>query len=297
MNYLKAFIGQFYRNDETICLACSPRSGSTWLAERLVEMGGLDWVDEPLRLRKGENDPLFTRGLRARTCLLDASEDRVALVRSVMTDVLKGQVGYLQVAPRLKRRLLLKFVRANRMLGWLSREFKLKHNVLMVRHPCAVVASNVSMHSGKSVWSGVTKAAPDVPECLRERVASLLNGDVHRALAINWALDQLVPLSIDPPSNTLLIFYEDLVAEPDRELMKIAQFCGLVFRKLEDRASATASPDFSRDSQTSKWKSQLSIAAIDDILKTCHQLGVDLYSSDPMPVKRRPRQLDGSKDC
>jgi len=286
MHPLKKLVTHLYRRKDTVCITSSPRSGSTWLAEMLVQIGGFDWVNEPLRLLQGKHDPLYEQGIRARTCLIDADARRVASVTSIMSDVLDGRIGYLQLSPRVQRRLLLKFVRMNRMLAWVTQDFELQHNLLLVRHPCAVVASQLAMHGSNSVWSKIKQPAPDIPRYLRQRVMPLVNEDPHRNIAINWALDQRIPLYDYRPDNTLLVFYEDLMAHPYQEWKRISQFCGVDFKTVQDRASATASQDFFRETQTSKWKEQLSPHMVDDILSTCHELGVNVYTTDLMPTSR-----------
>lgn len=285
MHPLKKLLTTCYDIQNTITVSCSPRSGSTWLSERLISIGKLDCVDEPLRLEKGRDDPLYHLGLRARTCLIDADQNRIDSVKSIMNEVLYGRVGYLELYPRLQRRLLLKFVRINRMLGWATREFNLRYNVLLLRHPCAVISSQLLMHGGNTAWFTVSKPAPDIPKYIEDKVNELSNGKAHRTLAINWALDQRIPLFDDRPKNILLVFYEDLIINPEQELSRICNFCNLKFRRIPDKASATASADFSREKQISKWKNQLTPSIAEDIVMTCQKLGIDFYTTDALPKK------------
>ena len=286
MHPIKKIITQLYNMEDTICLTSSPRSGSTWLAERLVEIGKLDWIDEPLRISGGKTDPLYIQGLRARSYLTDSDEHRSDTVRKIIATALAGRLGYLKLNPSIRRRLLLKFVRFNRLLPWAAREFNLNQNILLVRHPCAVVASQLRMHNKKSVWANVKYPAPDIPNYLKDKVNSLSNGEIHRTLAINWAVDQRIPIYDDRPESALLVFYEDLILNEVNELKRICDFSRLTFKQKRDKASATAAPDFAKNKQIEKWKDQLSLEVIDDIIQTVHDLGVDIYSSSSEPSCR-----------
>ena len=283
MHPLKNLATYLYDARDTVCVASSPRSGSTWLAETLVDLGHYDWVDEPLRLENGELRP---HGFTARSCLLDASGEREAAIARKMREVLCGRVGHLQLSWRLRRRLLLKFVRINRMLAWATDEFDLQRNILLVRHPCAVVASQLAMHGGNSKWSNMSSPAPDIPSYLEAQVRSLADGSAHRSLAINWAIDQRIPVYDFVPRNTLLVFYEDLMADPEGGWRKICDFCGIRYEALSGRPSATASSDFSVAAQIDKWREKLPMDIAEDILHTCHALGVELYDMASSPRER-----------
>ncbi len=285
VNTVKRGLTYLYRRADTICVASSPRSGSTWLAETLVRQGRLDWVDEPLRL-KGPGEALRHAGFTARTCLIDASPDRVQMVSRVMDQVVTGRVGRLEVAPAIRRRLLLKFVRLNRMMAWTVERYQLKRNVLLVRHPCAVIASKLAIDHQHSKWSHATGPTPDVPKYLLKKVNSLSNGQLIRTLAINWAIDHRIPLYDFPPNDTLLVFYEDLVSHFAREWHRVAKHCGVSGNFVENRRSSTASRDFDPGSQISKWKNMLTPGMIDEVLTTCHAIGVDIYNEDVLPGHR-----------
>lgn len=286
MNVMKRLLTHLYRIENSICLASSPRSGSTWVAETLVRAGKYDFVDEPLRMSTSFKETLLKAGIEARTCLCDADEQRVETVSRLMSEVLRGRVGWLQLYPGASRNLLLKFVRLNRMIAFNVRTFNVKRNILLVRHPCAVISSQLAMHGQNSIWAGVSGPAADIPEKLISTVESLTNGETVRALALNWCLDQRIPIYEDPPENTLLVFYEDLLASPEPEWQKIFGFLGLKNVELKDQPSRTVSADFSKNSQTSKWRNQLSKKEISDILSTCQEMGVELYSDQEMPEKR-----------
>lgn len=268
MHPIKRMLTYAYRDRDTVCLASSPRSGSTWLAQMLVELGRYDWVDEPL----GMTDDLRRAGFSARTYMPKAGSS----VESVMHDVIRGRVGYLRLYPRLRRRLLLKFVRLNRMLRWTVETFGIENSILLLRHPCAVISSRLELgRRENSVWARVSGVAPDVPDYLAETVESLVRPtmSVERILAINWALDHAIPLVHERPRHIYVVSYENLVRDPDRELQAICAHCGIPFRVIDGtRPSHTASPDYQRGTQLDKWRERLSPDAQNDVREVVERL-------------------------
>lgn len=153
-----------YDLGSTILLTGSPRSGSTWLAQAWHQ-GGYDIVDEPLNLRAFPEAEKI--GFEWRTYI---PPDEAESARSVfMRNVLTGRIGYVRPSrdffglfptPLLlkKCKLIVKCVRANRMLAWITNQFPIQGAILLIRHPCAVVSSQVAMGVRQnSPWKYATK--------------------------------------------------------------------------------------------------------------------------------------------
>jgi hypothetical protein len=244
-----------------------------------VRIGRLDWVDEPLAM----TDRLREAGFVARTYVKSTEPG----IEAAMREVLKGRVGYLRVYPGLARRLLLKFVRLNRMMRWTMEHFGLRAGVLFVRHPCAVVSSCLELAARTgSVWGQVTSPAPTIPEYLRSAVDSLTRTDmsVERVLAINWALDHAVPMVHEPPPHTMVVSYESLVLDPDDVVRRLCDHCRIAHRPVDtELPSPTASPDFQPATQIEKWRDRLSPRAqaeirevVSTIMPTFDDIAADL---------------------
>lgn len=261
MHPVKQMLTRFYDNAQTVCISSSPRSGSTWLAETLVTIGGFDWVDEPLRM----TEELRASGFVARTYVSGNNEG----IESAMEDVIRGRVGYLVMYPRIGRRLLLKFVRLNRMMRWTVERYGITAGILLVRHPCAVVSSQLAMGRRKnSAWARVEAPAPHIPDYLMDAVASVTRSrmSVERILAINWAVDNAIPLVHEPPASTIVTSYERLMINQATEMRALCSHCRVPFRSVDSGVpSRTASPDYDRAVQLEKWRNQLSGEAQDEV--------------------------------
>ena len=209
-----------------------------------------------------------------------------------------------------KRKLLVKSIRINRMLHWLNATFPLRGTVLIIRHPCAVIASRIEKRGADRLNAhGSTPAeqaamAP-LSESLRERFAPVLDRIETRAeiLAVQWCLDHYILFEEHAPSDTypwVLVPYESLVTDRLQELERVVDALGgrvppAMHRRFNSNvASETASKSLATDrleQQLSKWKNKLAPRQIDDILGIVEEFGLDFYTSDPEPEYDRLLQL------
>jgi len=186
--------------------------------------------------------------------------------------------------------LVVKFVRANMLLRWMVDTFGLERCILLMRHPCAVVASQLQ---GRS-W--VAQGRPKVPELFARypRIAAVVDklDTPEEMLAAHWAIETLAPLITSRPYPWRLISYEELVlGGPDafRDLIASVNLrvpAGL--DKIVEKPSATT---WRWQRQKRKggvarlegWRAALSAEQIRRILDTVYALGVDFYSEAVEP--------------
>lgn len=289
---------------DTVVVAGSPRSGTTWVADSLAQVSHRALINEPLFIRR---IPRARKVLGSWRPYVPRNTDDAPLT-AFMTDVLTGQVGALnlqgdrlRVLPRElpRRKLVVKFVRANRMLGWLDESFQVRMIVFLLRHPCAVVSSQMEMGRAEgSAWAA--KAAPS-PERLHAAIGGTLPDElVSRyetaisqvrsgagVLASTWAWDNLLPLLLEQPSRWRVLPYESMVNDPGQSMMNIAAAVGETFDDLAVRSLPSPA-------SLGKFSANLSVEEVDEILAVVHAFGFDFYSDSPLPDMTRLRQLVGS---
>lgn len=202
----------------------------------------------------------------------------------------------------------MKLVQGNRILQWLAKTFEVRGIVLLIRHPCAVVASMQRYGN----WAYVTPT-PDTPS-----LASIANGlpddfvaDIRNRLpapltskedmlALRWALDYYIPFFVhrDAGYPWILVPYEQLVTSGSEELRRL--FHGLE-TTVPDRAvaqlrrpSSSARSDVAPEDPTrqlTKWQQRLRPDQIEAILRMAEAFDLDFYDDDPEPDYQRLMQF------
>ncbi len=293
--------------DDTIVVAGAPRSGTTWLAELLRALPRYKFLNEPLFLR---NNPMARdAGFAWRTHL--SPEEENARAESFFRDVLSGRVSrgplwHYESSSSVGRlvehvrnpKLVVKFCRAGRLLHWLLKRFKVRGTALIIRHPCAVLASQLE-HGG---WApdqlahniNSEEAVGQMPDRVRDRFADVLDGISTRIemMAARWCLDYYIPLIeyADYDHPWVLVPYERLVLDGEGEMNRVlsaldVEMTGAIRNQLT-AASRYASSDLATDDRTKqlkKWRSRLSEQQIERILDIVSAFGLDFYTREPEP--------------
>jgi hypothetical protein len=286
------------------------RSGTTLLLEILGQTPGAMPVYEPLR---PSQDPRAAHLLPPDGFVTrDPAAADPALARLWQT-VLEGRHLTWWSASQMSRRqwwradhVVAKEIRANRLAGWLQRTFPETRQVVIVRHPCAVVAS---MQAAPGVWNDWTH--DDVVAPLRDHwptdVLARAGPDAGRDawLAAFWAADTAAALGQTTPDHTLVVTFEDLVLRP-------AEVIEAVFAHLRRpippgaidqarRPSATANPDAAvrgaRD-PLAEWTRRLDPDRARTVLDVVTAFGITAYGDGLEPdtaalaARRAPPPLD-----
>ena len=277
----------------SVALVATGRGGSTWLAELVTQLPNRVLLWEPLHL--GNNPAIARHGLGWNPYLPVGSEHpefetylRKLLTGNALNTRTLTSLNFDLRALLAPRGFVVKFVQAHGIMPWFSRLFPVPI-VGMIRHPCAVVASQLK--HGKS-WRNLTKENIDVNinmlrdyphmEAVFDRI-----GTTVEALAFEWALKTYFLLQTD---RRLLLTYEAMVAEPWKEAER-------VFAYLEEPTpsgilggleapSATTHHEANYDNWEDRlrgWQRQLSHAEQDQILGVAHDMRVTLYGAGLYP--------------
>ena len=292
---------------DTVVIAGSPRSGTTWLLELLRTLPGYKALNEPLMYQDARNG----HGFSWRT-YHDPGEEAVEQ-RDYLETVLTGQLGvspawYFEANSRpsqliehaTRDRLVVKFCRMNRMLHWFCGQFEVRGPVFIVRHPCAVVASMLRHEA----WGEDDMRGPDrtqhalhggtLPDSLQEVFGPVLRRIETKVevLATMWCLDHYVPLVHHAEGSYpwVLVPYERMVARGREELRRIAKALDVEMtsemRDRLDEPSQSVKDQLHKDAerQLSKWRRRLSDRQVDDILRIVSDDGLDqAYSHELEP--------------
>ncbi len=280
-------VGRF-RLDESLLVIGSPRSGTTWLSDALSAGATRCQITEPL-------DPKYSHageyGLGSSRTFRHP-DDPWPKGKALFDRIFEGRLWAPEslFGNRLWRipvidQLVVKCVRANRLLPWLSHHYPQVRTIYIIRDPFAVVASQLTWPSPPQ------EVAEDDMALVRnhfsdkeEFVLSLKTPTQFRAL--QWSLDQLVPFMFGPLSASV-VRYEALVREGEELAGRIAAKIDWPWTKASSamlqrnsRERRTDSPDHTHDSVTERlnhWKKRLSPDQAAQIRHVVGTMGVMRY--------------------
>jgi hypothetical protein len=198
------------------------------------------------------------------------------------------------------KRWVVKLVCANQMLGWLTAKVDIRPPVLLIRHPCAVLASWKSRGWRLNDWiipdQRFLQARPEIKDILDGLTTK------EEYFAARWCMDHYAPFSLDRPYPFLTVSYEKLVIEGDRYIDEIFGHCDVSLpdwvRDEIKSPSAKVSAEFSSSPKNilMRWKDMLSEKQIDRVLRVVEDFGLDFYTRDlepdydrmfgPAPIRR-----------
>lgn len=191
--------------------------------------------------------------------------------------------------------LLIKFCRANQLLPWLTRQFNFQlPPIYLVRHPCAVVASQLQQGGWKNVSSSFTIPQGRYASFYSDHAPFLAKIDsVEKRLAAFWCLCNRVPLGhSDNNKRWITITYESLLLNSAAELERIGKRWKTVIpRNLYESPQSASSTTVSESpilegrvhQQLEYWKRKLSVRQIADIMDVLDYFEIELYNSDVLP--------------
>ncbi|MEL7046713.1 MAG: hypothetical protein AAGL66_17120 [Pseudomonadota bacterium] len=173
--------------------------------------------------------------------------------------------------------LIIKFVRATRLLPWLCNRFSVRPPIHLLRHPCGVIASQLHR-------SWVNPGNLTAPEYLEgfpvfQELLVGLETDVEK-LAASWALDQLPCLLSSTPHPWNCVTYEEILLDTEHTISEIVEIWNLdVDIELVARAMDTPSSvvGASGIQGMDGWKSKLSSREAQQIMRVINGFGLDFY--------------------
>ena len=306
------FKSKKFNMTDTVLIAGTPRAGTTWLMEILGTIPDYTYLFEPLNpIWYPESREL---GFRSRKYLPSDTDwpEGEDYLRKIFTGGLVGFQSLYQITPKaitrllLSNKLIVKSVRLNRLLPWIVKRFQLRRIFFIIRHPCAVVASQfkTGFCGYHNTFSPYANIFPTLEHVLDEasKIDSLKPGLLNKLkhiktkeeiLAAVWCLDNYVPLSLPKPQPWTIVTYEKLVKRGREEMTHLFNELGekdipqSAFQHL--RIPSMLAPGrlapgddlemiLKAEEQLSKWKKFLSDKQIERILNVVSDFGIDFYT-------------------
>ncbi|MFW6015993.1 MAG: sulfotransferase [bacterium] len=277
-----------YRN--TILLAGSGRSGTTWLSQIINYNNEYRYMFEPFH---SKNVKCFMDYNNRHYIRPDKNDDEL---NNIVKKILSGNIRNLWTdhynKKFISRKRLIKDIRINLMLKWIRNNFPKLPIVFMMRHPCAVVNSRLRLGWGNPIAELLTQNNL-YEDYLKKYKTVINNADTkfERHL-IFWCLENYIPLKLLNDNDDLyIIFYENLCIYPEQEIKNLFNYLNINYNE-EVQKKVVQSSKMSRKGSAintgnnllSNWKKDINNEQIEKFLKIVEVFGLNkIYSEDIMP--------------
>ena len=281
----------------TTFLLSSGRSGSTWLGSMLHSLPGTRMIFEPFHAEQG------IPSLAAhRYEYVPPESDSAQLIADVRILLSQSTWNpwveqFNPVGRFMYRRRLVKEVRINLLLPLLLRQLNECRFLLLLRHPAAVVQSQVSGGWQLSPERLFQQADLDGLSWLRDLQSIELSNDPFERNLVFWAIENRIALDAARTAGIPILFYEELCMEPAAHLARLEIFLGASFPASAKKGVAEASwssskavAGYSLEQKISASQTRISPRQMTAMLRILEASGLDrVYGRDPLPDSTLPR--------
>ena len=282
-----------YDISNTIVITGTPRSGTTWLAELISTIPNSSIIFEPLHLSRVREARIA--GFEWRT-IFQPGEERVK-EKEYLERVFHGSIlnGWTIRDMKFIRMIglkhwIVKFVRANLIIEWLIENFSIKKPILIIRHPCAVISSQLRYGSWNNI-NGPLFANKRIVELFpqfKEYSRGLTT--LEECLASRWCIENYIPLTLKKPYPFILVAYERLVLNSHEEIKRIFNELNMdvpdKIYKYIGKPSITTLEDSAikyNSDILSHWKTNLTVQQQDSIFKVLKRYNIEFYNEHIEP--------------
>ncbi len=277
-----------FKLSESLLVFGDARGGTTWLMEMLSRIPGTIMLEEPLHLRDGCFDPDLNFGWRQPI----PKEAVWPAAKMAFERLLSGEYHSLSaLRPNswsrmlTGNRLLLKFVRGNALLPWLSAQFEFRHApIYLLRHPLAVAASQIRNFPETADFRTFVLPSHPYHEHYLEHAPFLhgLSTRLQQLVAL-WCLHNTEALK-EEQSPWITIHYEHLLRYPQETLEELSKkwklpFPRTLFQQIEKPSYSDYSNDLrlAKDLQLKKWHQQIPSGEQEKIQIILDHFGIKAY--------------------
>ncbi len=314
----KFFIRPFTKSNQdriitknnSLLIVSQPRGGSNWLGEILMQIPNTALIDEPFwrgfyrsigelpKKSEGKIKQLSGLGFYYDQHIpLDAEWPEA---KKVIQSILRGEISNYDIWDKNKfqeikkaNKFLIKLCYGHLLVPWLHQNFNLK-SIVMHRHPCAVVSSQMQFMAFSKIRKDPSGQIPDFRyNEIYKRYQRIFNS-IHTKeeyLAAIWALKtKYISQNLPDDAEHMTVYYEHLLMNYRNTIEKIGNFAHadskLLNLDLHKKASSSIPSRghlLDGEQQLNKWRKYLSKSKINKILNIVSQFDIEFYNSDLMP--------------
>ena len=307
-NLLESYnrISNRFKVEDNIVICGTGRGGTTWLAELFLSVPKTAILWEPLHPVVLRNTKYADLSLQLGNMPYIPENEVWDEAYDFFNDLMQGKILFREFIIRNNKKFLkdesadlftmdkwiIKNCRSNMLLPWLVRNFELRPPVFLIRHPCAVVSSQLRHISYDSFVPGFEKPGGRYTDIYYQYEKIIREAKTREeALAIAWCLENIIPLN-HPANNKgwITVAYEDLIVDPESHLKNIFSRLSLpmpdgILEKVDKPSFTTkeGSPILEGKNQLTGWQKHLSKDQVNLILGIVEKFGIEIYDHNPSP--------------
>lgn len=286
----KFWQASYYDISNTVLISGRNRSGTTWLAELIAAVPGSTILFEPFHVQNMKEAKKI--GFKTRNYVFPEADwpEGEEYMRRVFTGQVLTPWTTSHIPIRIKYnidRWVVKDICTNPMLEWIIVKFPIRPPLLLIRHPCAVLASIIKRGWGNNLSKYIKADMAFMGRYPQFR--SVLAGltTVEEVFTARWCIDYYLPLSMGRPYPFQLVSYEQLLNQGPDALVPVFARLGLDMPEHIDqlfhKPSAKASHDYARQRKNPGWHKILSKDQVERMLIVLKHFNMDFYQDDPEP--------------
>lgn len=277
-----------YKN--TILIAGIGRSGTTWLEEIVNYNNSYRIMFEPFRnvkvdiLRKWNYHQYIRTDDNQEKYLIPASKILNGNLRNRWVDHSNKKI--------ITNKRIVKAIRANLFLKWIRKNFPEIPIIYIIRHPCAVANSKIMLGWEEDIKNYLLQKdlMEDFLEPFKDHTVKV--SDLFEIKILIWCIENYVVFKQFKKGDILVVFYESLCLNAQREINRIFTFLG---EKIPDNIDniiskpSALSRSFSAINNgtnlINSWKRYITEKQIRRSLEITRIFGLDkIYGSSEIPL-------------
>lgn len=280
------------------------RSGTTWVLESMAKAAGAKTILEPLcPASDAAKDVLTQLGIVGHSlqhlCMPGPRFGSDPMMLAYLDQSVYGRTWSnfqrgcrSSVLASMRRQIIVKDVRFHNMLSILSRRY-CAPVVHIRRHPCAVI---YSLSRTNWDWTLDDLTLPRLFEVflsggcdeVRHRAEFAIrefDGDVLSRIAAYWAVGEwVVEQEVARTSVGKIVWYEDLIENPQRSIRELCLYCALPSKRSFDfETDSVSTSEVSKGINPAKrgdaWRSRMADADIKKIIRIAKEVAPEVSGS------------------
>ena len=280
--------------ESSVFVAGCARSGTTWLSQIINFQNRYRYIFEPFHPHRCNQFQHYPENY-----YLHPSQDNNYTHQ--VTRILRGKIRSASWADKFNHKLiverrLIKSIRANLFLYWIRANYPSIPIVFILRHPCAVANSKLKLPKS---W----RLNPKISQLVKQEKLSkvwlnqwseIINqcSSEFEQQILQWCILNYIPLKQFTAKDLCLVFYENLILNPEKELGKISKYLNLNLASISTQTLKKPSATTNKKNPYKKtavfqWRQELTHSQQERAKDIMSSFGMDQLYNQALPLEKK----------